>query len=89
MDILAPPTLTGQKLYHYTTQEGLLGIVKSRSLWTTSVFHLNDSAEFDYTLDLAIGKLEERVRDSGEHLAIKVAWEGLLSPKARRVDRSV
>jgi hypothetical protein len=27
--------------------------------------------------------------DGPEHLAIKAAWEGLLSLKARRVDRSV
>jgi len=40
-------------LYHYTSQEGLLGIVKSRLLWASSIFHLNDSLEFLYTVNLA------------------------------------
>src|SRR5262249_47518976 len=53
---------TGKNLYHYTTQEGLLGIAKTRSLWTTSIIHLNDSAEYKYALALAhlkiVSKLE-------------------------------
>jgi len=39
-------------LYHYTTLEGLLGILESRVLWATSIRHLNDSSEFRYTVDL-------------------------------------
>jgi hypothetical protein len=47
-------------LYHYTTQEGLLGIIKCRCLWTTNIFYLNDSTEFNYALELARGNLRER-----------------------------
>jgi hypothetical protein len=62
-DLLSPPTqkLTGRKLYHYTTQEGLLGIVKNRSLWTTSILHLNDSTEFNYAFSLVRRKLALKV----------------------------
>jgi hypothetical protein len=29
-------------LYHYTTQTGLLGIIRDRALWASSILHLND-----------------------------------------------
>lgn len=39
-------------LYHYTTQEGLLGIIHERALWASSIRHLNDSEEFAYAAGL-------------------------------------
>ena len=39
-------------LYHYTTFTGLLGIVRSRSLWASDVRYMNDSAELRHTADL-------------------------------------
>ena len=48
-------------LYHYTTQEGLLGIIKRRCLWTTNIFYLNDSTEFNYVLELVRADLKERL----------------------------
>lgn len=41
------------KLYHYTSAEGLLGIISSKSIWATTLNYLNDSKEFEYGLDLA------------------------------------
>lgn len=35
-------------LYHYTSAAGLLGIVESKSLWTSSIHHLNDASEYSY-----------------------------------------
>jgi Protein of unknown function (DUF2971) len=40
-------------LYHYTTRDGFLGLIHSHKLWASSVFHMNDTAEFRYALDLA------------------------------------
>jgi hypothetical protein len=40
-------------LFHYTTQGGMLGIVRSGSLWATKIQYFNDSAEFHLTLRLA------------------------------------
>ncbi len=40
-------------LFHYTSQDGLLGICSSRSIFATKVQYLNDEAEFRYGLDLA------------------------------------
>ncbi len=39
-------------LYHYTTQTGLLGIIKSREIWATHTQYLNDRREFLHALDL-------------------------------------
>jgi hypothetical protein len=44
-------------LYHYTTAEGLKGIIENQELWATSAYYLNDSAEILYgyrLLDLAL-----------------------------------
>lgn len=39
-------------LYHYTSQDGLLGITTSRSLWATNISYMNDATEFDLSLNL-------------------------------------
>jgi len=36
-----PPSI----LYHYTSAEGLLGILQTRELWATNVLYLNDASE--------------------------------------------
>lgn len=41
------------KLYHYTTSEGLIGIIKNRSIWATNIFYLNDSEEFMRGINIA------------------------------------
>jgi hypothetical protein len=46
-------------LYHYTNQDGLLGIVSSGSLWATRMTYLNDATE--YALPLRI--IRERLSD--------------------------
>jgi len=40
-------------LYHYTTAEGLIGIVQRREIWATDIFYMNDRSEFRHGLDLA------------------------------------
>ena len=49
-----------ETLYHYTTQDGLLGIVKNRQLWATQIQYLNDSQELALALRLARDQLTER-----------------------------
>jgi hypothetical protein len=39
-------------LYHYTSQAGLLGILKTKRLWLANLSFLNDSMEFRYTTEL-------------------------------------
>jgi hypothetical protein len=38
----------GGLLYHYTTAEGLKGIVDNDEIWATSAYYMNDSAEILY-----------------------------------------
>jgi len=56
-------------LYHYTSQNGLLGILginskpSKPSLWMTNIFYLNDSSEFTYTINLVKQDLKKRKED--------------------------
>jgi len=48
-----------KQLSHYTTANGLLGIVQSNSLWATNARFLNDFSELKYGADLFREVLEE------------------------------
>lgn len=49
-------------LFHYTTIDGLLGIVQSKTLWASQIQYLNDSVEFYWALNLTREILESRIR---------------------------
>ena len=53
-------------LYHYTSQEGLLGILQTNKLWMTNILYLNDSSEFTHTLDLVKSELGNRMNHLGK-----------------------
>ena len=40
-------------LFHYTSENGLVGIARSRKLWASSIRTLNDTSEFSYAVNLA------------------------------------
>lgn len=44
-------TTIPKMLYHYTSSVGLLGIFKSKKIWTTKIHYLNDSSELSLGLD--------------------------------------
>lgn len=54
-------------LAHYTTAEGLRGIIDSGNLWATSAYYLNDASELDYGRqlfgDILIKAIAEEGRD--------------------------
>jgi hypothetical protein len=52
----SPPEI----LYHYTSQDGLLGVVQSKTIWASKIQYLSDSQEFALALDLARHALERR-----------------------------
>lgn len=70
-------------LYHYTTQQGLLGILSSNALWATKIHYLNDSAEYQLALDLASSYLtrlhavESTARSSKRRNKIKALLSNL------------
>ncbi len=47
-------------LYHYTTAEGLKGIVENREIWASDIFSLNDSSEVYHGRDLLFDCLNAR-----------------------------
>ena len=58
-------------LYHYTTQVGLLGILKSRELWATHTQYLNDRQEYLQAADGVKAEIAKRLANSsGEHQRI-------------------
>lgn len=46
-------------LFHYTTTEGLKGIIEKNELWATSAYFLNDSTEIIYGCQILKEALEE------------------------------
>jgi hypothetical protein len=73
-----PPT---HRLYHYTTADGLRGIIENDELWATSAYYLNDSAEITYGCEIVSEALDswlsEQIQDKksfavmlGENLQI-------------------
>ena len=54
-------TTSNDLLWHYTTPEGLTGIIESNSLWATDVFYLNDSAEFIHGIDIARKIIKQKI----------------------------
>jgi hypothetical protein len=46
-------------LYHYTSQEGLIGIVQANCLWLTDYSYLNDPKELIHGSDLIVRAIQE------------------------------
>ena len=47
-------------LYHYTTSDGLLGILKDNCFWLTNAYYLNDSTEIKYGNEIIKKIIEDR-----------------------------
>ena len=52
-------------LHHYTSGQGLLGILRSAGMHCTNVLYMNDSSEMDYGRELVIRVIEERKHNAG------------------------
>jgi hypothetical protein len=50
-----------ERLYHYTSFTGLLGIVGCRALWASDIRYMNDSAELKHTADLIRSEITRRI----------------------------
>lgn len=58
-------------LYQYTTAAGLEGMIRTKAVWFTGYRHLNDPAEINFALSLAIALLRERiVSERSEHVRL-------------------
>lgn len=52
----------GGPIFHYTSQQGFLGIIKDKALWLNSIRHLSDAKEFGYAVELVRSKLNHRLQ---------------------------
>jgi hypothetical protein len=48
-------------IYHYTSNDGLLGITRTKTLWASKLHYLNDSTEFAYAIELVRSALKNRL----------------------------
>lgn len=64
---VAPPAL----LYHYTTQQGLLGILRNKDIWATHTQYLNDTREFRHALDLVREELSAKRKEVTDRPAVE------------------
>jgi Protein of unknown function (DUF2971) len=49
-------------LYHYTTPEGLIGIVQNKCLRASGIHYLNDTAEFKHTASIVADLLDQSLK---------------------------
>lgn len=55
-------------LYHYTTADGLLGILSSQSFWMTDLRYMNDLSELQYAEELIREVLTAKANQYGDDL---------------------
>jgi hypothetical protein len=65
------------RLFHYTSQEGLLGIISSRVVWATNLLYLNDSSELLYGFTLARDVFKSMLADKNSKSVIDFLKQGL------------
>jgi hypothetical protein len=70
-------------LYHYTTQNGVLGIFETGKLRATKVQYMNDAREFELALSIAIERIDARAK--GESNSATHAKIALLSERLRKI----
>ncbi|ELE9734944.1 DUF2971 domain-containing protein [Enterobacter kobei] len=61
-------------LYHYTDQNGFMGIINNSELWATKIQYLNDSKEFYLAITLANDILDEMVaKEKDEKIKLRIS----------------
>jgi hypothetical protein len=59
-------------VYHYTTAEGLKGIIENRCLWATNVNFLNDISEYRHGVDIVREEIKKYEVKTETMLAVKI-----------------
>jgi hypothetical protein len=54
-------------LYHYTNMTGLMGIIKSRQIWTTKIQYLNDKSELKLAFDYIRYEINQQIKGIGKN----------------------
>ena len=82
-DIKISKLNSGDKLYHYTSAEGLMGI-SNGEIWITEKSFLNDSTEFRIANEVFCDIIDEKIENEQERTKIKEA----VMKEAKSVDSS-
>jgi len=73
------PDVTPPKIiYHYTTAEGLLGILNEKALWATKIHYLNDATELVEPIRIA-KKILEELSAKADKYSIECTMQRMLS----------
>lgn len=72
-------------LYHYTTLDGLLGIIRDGELWATQIQYLNDTSEFEAGPRTAVNQMIEEFGREGESSNAIEKYSPLVALSGRRV----
>ena len=76
-------------LYHYTTQEGLLGILKDKCIWATHIRYLNDTSEGKFVLDCLLDEISRNYELPKEWRAFLGTFNEPVTEKCNPVDSSI
>lgn len=68
-------------LYHYTSLNGVMGIVKSRSLWATEVRFFNDTAELKHAVDFISSIIDHRLASRSENIELLTQFKRWLNDR--------
>lgn len=63
MDLFHPPYPSEDLVWHYTNSSGLLGLLRSHTLWASSTEHMNDERELVYGRERVRADLETALAD--------------------------
>lgn len=66
--------LAPERLWHYTDQQGLLGIIGSGQIWATDTAFLNDVSEVKYAMEKMKAALESRI-SKADFVAVSKMFE--------------
>ncbi|WP_210396224.1 DUF2971 domain-containing protein [Motiliproteus sediminis] len=68
-----------ETLFHYTSLQGLSGIVESGAIWASDVRYLNDSAEIRHTTELILEQSHRRIDEGSGNVALLAQFQEWLS----------
>jgi hypothetical protein len=73
-------------LYHYTNACGLIGILKSKSIWASSIHHLNDTQEYKHAVGMMSEELEKRFRKIESSSGLEQLYGTTQTPSSHSID---
>jgi hypothetical protein len=76
-------------IFHYTSQKGLLGIIKTKGLWLTHIYCLNDSTEITHAFNLMKSLIESYIESDAllEDRSLYIYLKELMEDVSKNIQR--